>query len=68
MSKNIKRTLPIWFFAILAICGLLTSGIYIGIISAQGLTTTHLIKSAAFGAFGLVMFWGALSSRKHASK
>jgi len=62
MDKNEKRTFPKWLFAILAICGLLTSGIYIGIISAQGLTAMHLIQSAGFGILGLLMLWGALSS------
>ena len=33
MDKNGKRSFPMWIFAVLAICGLLASGIFIGILA-----------------------------------
>lgn len=63
MNKNGKQSFPRWLFAILAIGGLLASGIYIGIMSVQGFTGMRLVQSAGFGILGLLMFWGALSRR-----
>jgi hypothetical protein len=61
MENNGKQSLPRFLFAILAIFGLLASGIYIGIMSIQGFSGMRLVVSIGFGILGLLMFWGALS-------
>jgi hypothetical protein len=61
MENNGKHSLPRFLFAILAIFGLLASGIYIGIMSIQGFSGIHLVASIGFGFLGLLMLWGALS-------
>ena len=48
---------------IIAVGGLLASGIYIGIISVEGFTSLRFAQAAGFGLMGLVMFWGALQGR-----
>jgi len=63
MDKAEKGFFPRWLFAILAISGLLVSGIYIGIISLEGLTIIRFFQAVGFGIFGLLMFWGAFSKR-----
>jgi len=63
MEKSGNRSFPKWIYAILATCGLLASGIYMGILSVEGFTTTRIIQAAGFGILGLLMFWGALSRR-----
>lgn len=63
MVKTEKRSFPRWLFAILAIGGLVASGIYLGIMSVEGFTSLRLAQSAGFGLLGLVMFWGAIQSR-----
>ena len=63
MKNSEKRTLPRWVFAIIAIGGLLASGIYLGIISAEGVTSIRLVEAIGFGLLGLIMFWGAIQSR-----
>jgi hypothetical protein len=60
MQDSKKRSFPRWLFAILAIGGLVAAGIYLGIISVEGVTSGRLIQAAAFGLLGLTMFWGAL--------
>ena len=61
MENAERGSFPKWLFACLAIGGLLASGIYIGIISVEGLTGIRLVQAAGFGILGLLMFWGALS-------
>jgi hypothetical protein len=61
MDKNRKPSFPRFLFALLAICGFLASGIYIGIMSIQGFSGIHLVVSVGFGILGSLMFWGALS-------
>jgi len=63
MEKTGKGSFPRWLFAILAIGGLLASGIYLGIVSVEGFTGIRLAQAAGFGIFGLVMFWGAIQRR-----
>lgn len=63
MEKTEKGSFPRWLFAILAIGGLLASGIYFGIVSVEGFTGIRLAQAAGFGIFGLVMFWGAIQRR-----
>jgi hypothetical protein len=67
MDKTEKRSFPRWSFAILAIGGLLASGIYIGVMSVEGFAGVRLLQAAGFGILGLLMFWGALSSHETAS-
>ena len=60
MKNSEKHTLPRWVFAIIAIGGLMASGIYLGIISAEGVTSIRLVEAIGFGLLGLIMFWGAI--------
>ena len=62
MQKMKNRSFPHWIFVILAIGGLLASGIFIGVLSVEGFTVARFAQSVAFGALGLVMFWGAIRS------
>ncbi len=64
MDQNKKQNFPRWLFAILAVGGLLASGIYLGIISIEGYTVLRLAQTVGFGIMGLLMFWGAYSGRK----
>jgi len=57
-----KRQVPWWVFAVIAVGALLASGIYLGIISAEGSTTGRIVQAVAFGLLGLVMLWGATHS------
>lgn len=61
MENAKKGTFPRWLFTVLAIGGLLASGINIGIISVEGLTSLRFFQAAGFGILGLLMFWGAVS-------
>lgn len=61
MKDKGKRSFPRWLFAILAICGLVASGIYLGILSIEGFSALRLAQAAGFGILGLLMFWGAFS-------
>jgi hypothetical protein len=63
MEKATTQSFPRWLFAILAIGGLLASGIYLGIMSVEGYAGAHLAQAIGFGLMGLVMFWGAIQSR-----
>ena len=63
MNKNEKQTFPRWAFAILAIGGLIASGIFIGIMSVEGYTNVRLVEIVGFGVMGLLMFWGVYSGR-----
>ena len=63
MKKTEKGSFPRWLFAIIAIGGLLASGIYLGIMSVEGFTSMRFAQAAGFGILGLVMFWGAIQRR-----
>jgi len=63
MDETINRSFPRWLFALLAIAGLLASGIYIGVMSVEGFTGMRLVQAMGFGILGLLMFWGALANR-----
>ena len=63
MEKSRVRPFPKWAYVLLAVCGLLASGLYGGILSSEGFTAAHMLKAAGFGLFGLLMFWAALSNR-----
>ena len=57
-----KRRVPWWLFAVIAVGALLASGIYLGIASVEGPATGHLVRAVVFGVLGLVMLWGATHS------
>jgi hypothetical protein len=63
MKNTEKHTFPRWIFAVIAIGGLMASGIYLGIISVEGVTSIRLVEAIGFGLLGLIMFWGAIQSR-----
>jgi hypothetical protein len=54
-----KNRVPWWLFGIIAIGALLASGIYLGVMSAEGATGRGIAQAAGFGVLGLIMFWGA---------
>jgi hypothetical protein len=60
MEKTRKGSFPKWIFAILAIGGLLASGIFLGIMTIEGFTNMRLAQTVGFGLMGLLMFWGAI--------
>ncbi len=62
MGKTRKSSFPRWLFAVIAIGGLLASGIYIGVMSMEGFTGLRLAQAAGFGLLGLIMFWGAIQT------
>jgi hypothetical protein len=63
MKNTEKHTFPRWIFAVIAIGGLMASGIYLGIISVEGVTSIRLVEAIGFGLLGLIMFWGAIQRR-----
>jgi hypothetical protein len=63
MKENKNQSFPWWLFAIIAIGGLLASGIYLGIMSIEGFTGLRLAQALGFGILGLIMFWGAIQRR-----
>ena len=54
-----ERRVPWWLFGVVAIGALVAAGIYVGIMSVEGTTGSHLAAAAGFGLLGLIMFWGA---------
>jgi len=58
-----KSQLPWWIFGLIAIGTLIASGIFIGIMSVEGMETMDLVKAIGYGVVGLLMFWGALNKR-----
>lgn len=63
MKNRKSYATPWWLFAVVAIGALIASGIYIGIMSVEGVKDNHLIKVSIFGVLGLLMFWGAIAQR-----
>jgi hypothetical protein len=63
MEDTRKGSFPRFLFAIIAIGGLLASGIYLGIMSVEGYAGLHLAQAVGFGMMGLLMFWGAIKTR-----
>jgi hypothetical protein len=60
MNKSGNRPFPRWGFAILAVGGLLASGIFIGIMSVEGIMAMRIGQAVGFGLMGLLMLWGAI--------
>jgi hypothetical protein len=56
----VKKRVPWWLFAIIAVGALVVSGIYVGIMSVEGFTGMRLVQALGFGALGLIMLWGAV--------
>ena len=56
-----KQRFPRWLFVVIAVGGLLASGLFLGIMSVEGATTTRILQSVGFGLLGLVMLRGALN-------
>ena len=54
-----NKRVPWWLFALIAIGALLSSGIYLGIMSVEGIAGMRMVQSIGLGAMGLIMFWGA---------
>ena len=63
MTNTEKHSFPRWIFAVIASGGLMASGIYLGIISVEGVTSIRLVEAIGFGLLGLIMFWGAIQRR-----
>ena len=54
---------PCWLFTILMVGGLVTGGLYLGMIRVEGVSTGLLIRAIGFSVFGLLMLWGVLARR-----
>jgi hypothetical protein len=63
VDKKKNQMPPWWLFALIAIGALVVCGIYIGIMSVEGVKTMELIQAIGFGLLGLLMFWGARNLR-----
>ena len=63
MEKKQAKALPRWIFTLLAIGGALASGIYLGKITIEGVSTGLLIPVVGFGIMVFLMAWGALAER-----
>jgi hypothetical protein len=57
-----EKKFPRWIFAVIAIGGLVATGIFLGMMSAEGVSGSRVIQAAGFGLLGLLMFWGAYQS------
>ena len=57
--KEIKNhKIPGWVLGLIAIGCLVASGIYLGILSVNGISTNHIIKAIGYGSVGLLFFYG----------
>lgn len=54
---------PRWIFAVISIGCVLTAGIYLGIMSVEGITGARVFQASGFGLLGLLMFWGVYKSQ-----
>ncbi len=63
MKANKVGSFPRWIYAIIAIGGLMASGIFLGIMSIEGFTDMRLAQAAGYGIMALLMFWGAIKSK-----
>lgn len=58
MTNKTHRMPPWWLFALISIGAFIAAGIFIGIMSIEGITTLKFIQTVVFGILGLIMFWG----------
>jgi len=58
-----EHRVPWWLFAVIAVGALLASGVYLGIMSVEGLAGMRILQAIGFGLLGLIMLWGATHSR-----
>jgi hypothetical protein len=63
MGNPGTRLPPRWFFAILSAGGFLASGIYLGLIRAEDVTTGYMVRAIVYGLLGIIMMWGVLGKR-----
>jgi hypothetical protein len=63
MKENVQQTFPRWIFALIAIGGLMASGIFLGIMSVEGFAGIRIAQAAGFGIMALIMLWGAFQPR-----
>ena len=63
MENTGKQSFPRCLFVVIAIGGLLASGIYLGIMSVEGFAGMRIVQAAGFCILGLIMFWGAIQRR-----
>ncbi len=63
--KDNKKTgsPPRWLFVIVMVGGFIASGIYIGMMRVEGISSGNLLGTMGFGALGLFMMRGALAKR-----
>ena len=54
---------PRMLFAVIAVGGLVAAGIFLGILSVEGVTPERIVQAAGFGLLGLMMLWGALQGQ-----
>lgn len=64
MPKSELRPPPRWLFAILTVGAFLASGIYLGMIRAEGSSTGYVVRAVIYGVLGLLMLWGVLGRRQ----
>jgi hypothetical protein len=63
MKGNTASGPPISLFVVLMVAGFVTSGLYLGVMRADGVSTGAALRAVGFGALGIVMLWGILSRR-----
>jgi hypothetical protein len=52
---------PKWLFSIVAVGGWVACGIFIGIMSVEGISMVRVLQAVGFGILGGLMTWGAVS-------
>jgi hypothetical protein len=62
MSVGQRRAPPRWLFVLLAIAGAWASGAYAGGMRHTESSALPLVSAFGFGAFALIMAWGAIGS------
>jgi hypothetical protein len=62
MESTKRNSFPRWIFAVSAVGALIASGIFIGIMSIEGVAGLRLAQAVGFGIVGLIMFWGAINN------
>jgi hypothetical protein len=63
MNNHSYRSFPRWVFVILAMGAFWASGVYLGILSVEGVSSAILVRAIGFGVIGLPLAWGAIAAR-----